>query len=287
MIEVSSKERLVRALVSSCVGSVMLATALPASAQETAPASTTTTAPSADASTAAPSTAPSSANATATTSAAAPASEPTKPAEPHEEEEKEREAKRAIYMVFDGAFARVDLGGLSDSLDFTKTGANGGAYGLATGLRLKDFRVGARWRVYDTTEYDIWTIGAQASWGMPTRPLSPVITANVGYVWDQKIEGGAISGALPRGTVMPPDVDVKGLVVGLDVNASYWVTRFLRVGPFVGADVFFLNRQQAKVPASIFTPTAEERAHPLFTGSGSGVSYALSIGLRGAFDIGF
>lgn len=204
-----------------------------------------------------------------------------------DEEKPEEEAKRAVFVSGDLAFTRVDLGGISDNLGFDKTAANGLLYGLAAGLRFKDLRIGGRWRVHSTTEYDLWSVGGSIGYGLPMRPLSPVFTAIVGYVWDQQIEHGVFQSSLPNGTVLRPDVDVNGLLVGLDANASYWLSTFARIGFFIGADFMFLSRQQAALPASIFPITDEFKNKPLYTESGSSIAYTLNIGIRGAFDVGF
>jgi hypothetical protein len=222
--------------------------------------------------------------------AAVPGSEPTATedaAKKKEEEDDEKESPRAIYFSGDLAFTRVDIGGLVNNLDFEQTAANGVLYGFAAGVRQKDMRYGLRWRVYDTTEYAIWTVAASIGYGLPLRPLSPVFSLNLGYAWDQKVQQGALRGSIPRGTILPPDVDLRGLVLGLDVNASYWITRFLRLGMFIGADFFLLHRLQANIPASIPPITPQERQHPLFTEDGLGLGYSLNVGFRGAFDIGF
>lgn len=204
-----------------------------------------------------------------------------------ESDEDEKESNRAIFFSADLAFTRVDVGGISNDLGFEKTAANGVLYGFAGGLRKGDMRYGIRWRVYDTTEYALWSFQASIGYGLPIRPLSPVFSLNLGYIWDQKIQQGALAGALPRGTVLPPDVDLRGVVLGLDVNASYWVTRFLRLGAFIGADFMYLHRPQATLPVAVPPITPQERQHPLFTQSGDGLGFTLNIGLRGAFDIAF
>jgi hypothetical protein len=197
------------------------------------------------------------------------------------------ETAKAIYVSGDLAFTRSDLGGLSDKTGFDRTVANGVLYGLSTGLRLRDLRLGIRWRVYDTTEFQLWSFGLSAGYGLPLRPVSPVFSAHVAYVFDESIEESVFRKALPAGTLLPPNVDVKGLLVGLDVNASYWITRFLRLGAFIGADFMFLSREQASPPRSIFGLPPELASNPLYSGSGSSIGLNVNLGLRGAFDIGF
>lgn len=198
-----------------------------------------------------------------------------------------KESPKAVYFSGDFGFTRSDLGGLSDSTGFDRTVATGLFYGLGAGLRLKDVRMGALWRVYDTTEFALWTFALSAGYGLPLRPVSPVLSAHVGYVFDQDIQSSLYRKSLAPGIVLPPDVDMKGLLVGVDLNASYWVTRFVRLGAFIGADLMFLSRSKTAVPYSIFGTPEEFSSLPLYSDSGSAVGLNFNAGLRGAFDIAF
>lgn len=197
------------------------------------------------------------------------------------------ESAKAIYFSGDFAFTRSDLGGVSDNTGFDRTVANGLLYGLSTGVRLRDVRFGVRWRVYDTTESTLWTFALAAGYALPLRPVSPIFSAHVGYVFDQHIEEGLYRRSLPPGAILPPNIDMRGLLVGLDVNASYWVTQFLRIGAFIGADLMFLHRDQATLPRSIIAVPPEFENNPLYTGTGSSIGLNINAGLRGAFDIAF
>ena len=55
-----------------------------------------------------------------------------------------------------------ELAAIVDDSDLDRTHANGGLYGLSAGLRLRDVRFGFRWRVYDTTEFTLWTLALSA-----------------------------------------------------------------------------------------------------------------------------
>ncbi|HVH43859.1 MAG TPA: hypothetical protein VM925_16010 [Labilithrix sp.] len=209
------------------------------------------------------------------------------PEEQKEELDTSVEVDKAIYFSGDLAFTRSDLGVIADNSGFDRTAANGVLYGLAAGLRLKDLRFGVRWRVYDTTEFALWNFSLSAGYGLPLRPVSPVFSAHLGYVFDQSIEPGLFTKSLPEGTQLPPNVDVKGILAGVDVNASYWVTRFLRLGLFIGFDLMFLSREKAALPQSIYGVPPETPNNPLFSDSGTSLGLNMNAGLRGAFDIGF
>ena len=211
----------------------------------------------------------------------------TAPEEPAPKEEKE--SPRAIYVSADIGFTRPDIGGISNSLSFDRTAANGVTGSLGAGLRLKDLKIGARWRVFDTTEFDFWAFMLEAGYSLPMRPVSPGIVAHVGYMYDQKLNRSLFRSSLPgeRQTVLDPDVDVHGAIVGAELQAMYWLSRYVRAGAFLGFDFLFLTRPEAGLPGSTFPIPDDIRAKPLYTESGSSVGYLFNVGIRGAFDVGF
>jgi hypothetical protein len=210
--------------------------------------------------------------------AAPPAPPPPPPAE-------EAEARKAIYLSGDLGATRVMLGAVMNDYGFDRTAANGVLYGLGAGLRFKNCRIGARWRVQDTTEVTLWTLAASIGYALPWRPISPILSLHLGYVFDQEVQAGVIRGSLPVGNVLPPNVDLRGAVLGLDLNASYWVSKALRVGAFVGVDAMYLHRSKTPPPQSLFGPVPELAGNPLYADSGDGIGVNVNLGLRGAFDI--
>jgi hypothetical protein len=216
---------------------------------------------------------------------AAPPPEEPKPAEPPAEEEKEK--ARAIYISLDLGFTAANIGAFSDSTGFDHTGATGLLAGIGVGYRAGNFRIGGRFRDTNTTQYSLWSLMGEVGYGLGTRPISPLFLLHAGYMFDTGVERGAFEGSLPRGTVLPPDVSLKGLVVGGEVTANYWFTSFLRMGPFIGVDATVLSRAKADLPRALFPITDETRNNALFSGAGTGIGYMLSIGIRGTGDIAF
>ncbi len=204
-----------------------------------------------------------------------------------EDARKDTEDKRAVYLAFDVGFTRTDIGGFSNGLDFDVTGANGLGYGLGAGVKLKRVRLGARWHVYSTTEYDLWAAMVELGYALPIRPLSPTFFLHLGYVSDHETQAGMIRSSLPPETKLLPDVDLHGGVVGAELLANYWFTRYLAVGPYLGADLFLIARPKVPDPQPVIPPPPEFLDLPLYRESGFGLGYALSIGVRGSFDIGF
>lgn len=198
-----------------------------------------------------------------------------------------KEAAHAIYVSGDFAFTRADVGGLSDSTGFDKTGANGLAYGFAVGYRANHFRVGARFHANDTTEFNLWSVMAEVGYGFGFRPISPTIHLHGGYVFDTRIDRPVVARSLPQGNLLTPDVDIRGARVGVEVVGNVWLSETVRVGPFLGFDLLFLHRPKVDLPQSIYPTDDATRANPLFSGSGSGTGYIFNVGIRGTFDIGF
>lgn len=197
------------------------------------------------------------------------------------------EAERAVYFAADLAITRADLGAIVDNTGFDRTGAFGTMWGFSAGYRLKLVRAGLRFRIYDTTQFTLWSIAVSGGYTMPLRPLSPIFSGHLGYVFSQSLEPSLYPGAIPEGTFLPPKVDVKGVILGADVQASYWVKKWFRVGPFLGIDLMFLDRSKTDVPRSITgAPPAEITSHPIYTESGFGLGVNFQLGIRAAFDIG-
>ena len=128
----------------------------------------------------------------------------------------------------------------------------------------------------------------EIGYGLPFRPVSPrPLRARRVHVPTPASSAAVIASSLPSGNVLTPNVELDGLVVGGEIVASVWLTKFLRVGPFVGVDFAWLHRSQVALPQSIVPLTAETRNNALYNDSGSGVGYMLNIGLRGTGDIAF
>ena len=270
-----------RVLALRIVGAPMVAAAIlafaPTAAAQGTPAGTGT------ATTAPKKTDPKKAEAAPATATATVEASTAKPAA----EDDSKDVNRAVYISVDIGFTRADVGGISNNTGFDKTSVNGFFGGLGLGYRYKDLRIGARFRDSDTTEYSLWSVMGEIGYGLPFRPVSPVLFAHAGYMFSNGVERGAIASALPAGNVLTPQVQLDGLVVGGELVASLWLTKFLRVGPFLGVDFSWLHRSQVALPQSIVPITADTRNNALYNDSGSGVGYLLSIGIRGTGDIGF
>jgi hypothetical protein len=215
----------------------------------------------------------------------APTPTPAPPAEPVDDADKE--APRAIYLSGELGFTRADIGGITDTFAFDKTGANGLVAGLGLGYRYKALRIGARFRDASTTEYSLWSLMGEVGFGLPFKPLTPIIFIHAGYIFDEGVERSVVASSLPRANVLTPNIELNGLVLGAEVYAAYSVTKVFKVGPFLGADFTFLHRAQPSPPQSLQPIDDNTGSNALFGDSGSGIGYMLNLGVRATGDITF
>ena len=212
---------------------------------------------------------------------------PVEPTPAPTADDADKEDKRAIYLSGELGFTRADLGGINDNLAFDKTAANGLVAGLGLGYRVRALRIGARFRDASTTEFSLWSLMGEVGFGLPFRPVTPVIFLHAGYMFDAGIERAVVSSSLPRGNVLTPNIDLDGLVLGGEVYVAYSVTKFFKIGPFLGLDLTFLHRAQPSPPQSLFPLSEETRNSALFGDSGSGVGYMINLGVRATGDVAF
>ncbi len=197
------------------------------------------------------------------------------------------ESQRAIFVTADLGYTRADLSTLAaSSMAFDTGSANGLLLGLTGGLRQKDWQYGLKYRVYDAASFTLWSFSASVSYALKPRPVTPIIEGHLGYVFDQSIDRKVFESSLPPGTILPPDVDVKGVILGGEGSANYFLTPWFRAGAFIGLDFMFLSRARAPLPQSTFGPTPEVETLPLYKDSGFGIGVNINIGLRGSFEIG-
>jgi hypothetical protein len=252
----------------------------PATAPATPPTPATTPAPTTPAPSTTPETPPQADAAGDSTTLKA----TTEPAGPTE---KPVEQRRAVYISVDLGFTRNDIGALSDNTNFDKTAANGLLAGIGIGYRHGRLRFGGRFRDASTTQFNVWSMMGEFGYSINVHPVTPVIFVHGGYMFDSGIQRSAVASALPAGNVLTPNLGLDGAVVGAEVLANLHLSEFLRIGPFIGFDLTWLHRKQVDLPQSIVPLTDDTKNNPLYTGSGSGVGYVFSLGIRGTGDIAF
>lgn len=209
--------------------------------------------------------------------------------EPKPEPESNERKKNGLLFSLEFGVGRSSLNAFSDSLDFDKAAANGLLYGIGAGVRLNDIRLGLRFRSQSTTEFTLWSALVEAGYGIKLEPLEPIFLLHLGYSWNQELERATISGSLPPGNLLQPEVDLHSFVIGAEVNALYSINQTVKVGPFIGFDFLVVERDQVPFAQSIFPGGTSQafKDKPLYNEEGHGTGYNLNLGIRGVLDFGF
>lgn len=145
-------------------------------------------------------------------------------------------------------------------LDTTGTGMS---YGAGIGLRLLVFTVGARFRFANFSDWQLWTLGAEAGMHIPLGRLEPYFSLGAGYA-----SLGGFDAA--RFEVVPNNAHGLNLRggVGLDV----YLTNSFSVGGNLSGEFLFLSRGASSPPNVPAATSAEQQhANAVYQVDGSGI----------------
>ena len=151
---------------------------------------------------------------------------------------------------------------LVDGTDVKSKGA-GVTYGAGLGVRYLAFTLGARFRFGNFSDWQLWTLGAEAGMHIPLGRLEPYFTFGAGYA-----SLGGFDKNLP---VVPANAH------GLDLRAAfgldYYLTNSFSVGGNVSGDFLYLSRSAGPVP---FLPAGGTPSIYSTDGSGIGAGATLT-----------
>jgi hypothetical protein len=201
----------------------------------------------------------------------------------------ERPAPRRPPLVWvngEGGFQSLNLRTFEANEDTLTVGviptmASGPALGLAAGVRLSIFTLGARLRgalFYDNSatrsvgEWQMWTLGGEAGLRIPIGPVEPHILLGGGYASLGSVDDAILG--------LRDGLDVDGAHLraggGVDVN----VTRHFTLGALGTADLLVLSRPGVPLrdlAEAQRVGTLNEAKARLLEADGSSVGSALSI----------
>jgi hypothetical protein len=157
--------------------------------------------------------------------------------------------------------------GLVDST-FVGSKDVGGVYGAGLGVRLLVFTFGARFRLGDFSDWQLWTLNAEAGLRIPLGRLEPYVTLSGGYASLGDFSGSGLAQRLSSAGARAKGFDARA-GFGVDV----YVTNTFSVGGNLTGDVLFLSRSGS---AGIGAPlpsgsTQEQQAQGLYASNGSGI----------------
>jgi hypothetical protein len=153
--------------------------------------------------------------------------------------------------------------------ELVKSKGLGALYGAGLGVRLLVFTVGARFRLGNFEDWQIWTLNAEAGLRIPLGRIEPYFTFGGGYASLGDFKGSDFATGLRSANVNANGFDVRG-GVGVDV----YLTNTFSVGSSLTGEAVFLGRSgnsSLLVPAPAGTPQAQLDARAVYGQHGSGI----------------
>ncbi len=179
-----------------------------------------------------------------------------------------------VYLNADAGGAYTNLQSLSETnLGLQQTKSAGGAFGLAAGVRLLFFTVGARARDLQLSNFSLWELDGEAAFHIRVWRIDPYFGVRGGYAFVGSLGSGAVSVA--SGTTAP-DVSVHGFNVGPMFGIDVYLSSLVSLGVDANAEFLFLKRPPAPLPAGVtqadvaMLPAQQQE---LYTLSGSSVGF--------------
>lgn len=143
----------------------------------------------------------------------------------------------------------------------------GMGYGAGIGARLLAFTFGARFRFGNFSDWQLWTLGAEAGMHIPLGRIEPYFSLGAGYASLGGFKADAVKPLAPSAH----GVDVRGSA-GLDV----YLTNTFSVGANLSGDLLFLSRS-ASAPVALPPGTSAAVGTYAQDGSGIGAGGMLSL----------
>lgn len=193
-----------------------------------------------------------------------------------------KQASRRRELVFVDAGvggAYVDLlalkgGELLDSARWRSSGF--GLIGSAAfGVRLREFTVAVGYRYGDFSDWHLWTLGGDASMHFSLGRFEPYFGFGAAYASVGGILADTSNAVTPD---PPPEVDIQGLNVRVNVGLSYYFSSWFSLAANLSGEAFFLHREGDRLGRLRRT---DPNASPPFPygmdGSGNGLGATLSL----------
>jgi hypothetical protein len=200
--------------------------------------------------------------------------------------EREDSGRKFELLWLDGSIggSYIDMRQISaSSFAVEKSSAGGPAFSLGAGLRFVVLVVGVRARYNALSSFNMWQLNGELGLKFPIKSFDLLIGGHGGYSFVGRL-GDA---ALATNTSTPTNADavkIRGVNAGLDLALDYYVSPTFSIGVGGVADVLFLSRPPADLPAGFSQlPQAQQdqiKNDPLYQATGSSIGLELAGGLR-------
>lgn len=140
----------------------------------------------------------------------------------------------------------------------------GMGYGAGIGARLLAFTLGARFRFGNFSDWQLWTLGAEAGMHIPLGRIEPYFTFGAGYA--------SLGGIKPTGAASALNPSAHGLDLRGSAGLDAYLSDTFSIGANLSGDLLFLGRSPAApTPLPPASNPEEQHAIDVYTQHGSGI----------------
>ncbi len=143
--------------------------------------------------------------------------------------------------------------------------------GAGLGVRLLAYTIGARFRFANFSDWQMWTLGAEAGFHIPLGNLEPYASLGAGY---------ASLGAFDRAHSGLAPENAHGFYVRPAVGVDYYLSNTFSIGGNLSGDVLFLSRSGGAA-----VPLPGTASPELFSANGLYAKDGSSVGLGGTLSL--
>jgi hypothetical protein len=152
-----------------------------------------------------------------------------------------------------------------------KTSQTGLLYGAGLGLRLVFITLGARFRLGQFTEWDIWTLNGELGIHIPLGAVEPYFTFGGGYASMGAFDSGNLGGSLRS-----EDVDIKGYDIRGGFGIDIYVSDVFSIGANLTGEMLVLTRPGVD-PSRLQGGAGQASADDVYKADGSSVGAAVAL----------
>jgi hypothetical protein len=137
-------------------------------------------------------------------------------------------------------------------------------YGAGIGARFLAFTFGARFRFGNFSDWQLWTLGAEAGMHIPLGRLEPYFSFGAGYA--------SLGGIHPTGAASSLNPSAHGLDLRGSAGLDVYLSNTFSIGANLSGDLLFLGRSaEAAIPLPPAGSPAEQHAIDVYSKDGSGI----------------
>jgi len=153
-----------------------------------------------------------------------------------------------------------------------KTSQTGLMYGAGLGVRLVFITLGARFRLGNFSEWDLWTLNGELGIHIPIGAVEPYFTFGGGYAsmgsFDNKNLGGSLRSE---------DVDIKGYDIRGGFGIDIYVSDTFSIGANLTGEMLVLSRPGVDPSKLQGGTTGQQAADEVYKADGSSIGAAVSL----------